>query len=241
MRLRAIIFDVDGTIAETEEAHRTAFNRAFSEAGRDWHWGVDDYRELLKVTGGKERIRHFVGTIGDTVSDNFIADVHTHKNEIYAELVEKGAVALRPGIARLIDEARSNNIRTAIATTTSRSNLTALLNRHFGPGSTIMFDAVVTGEDVLHKKPDPEVYSVALKTLNLDPQDCIAIEDSQNGMLAALACKIPVLVTPSLYTTDERFDGAALVRLNLDEPAPTIDIEVLNELINASILLAVAS
>lgn len=241
MRLKAIIFDVDGTVAETEEAHRMAFNRAFGEAGRDWIWSVDDYRKLLKVTGGKERIRHFAGTVGEVVSDEFIADVHMRKNEIYAELVEKGAVALRPGIDRLIDEARSNNIRTAIATTTSRSNLTALLNRHFGAGSTIMFDAVVTGEEVARKKPDPEVYSLALKTLNLEPQDCIAIEDSRNGMLAALACKIPVIVTPSLYTSDERFDGAAEVRPNLDEPAPPVDIEVLDRLVRASISLAAAS
>jgi HAD superfamily hydrolase (TIGR01509 family) len=240
MRLKAILFDVDGTIAETEEAHRTAFNRAFAEAGRDWHWTVDDYRELLKVTGGKERIRHFAGTIGEAVSDSVIAEVHARKNEIYAELVEEGAAALRPGIDRLMREAWDKNVKTAIATTTSRTNLTALLDRHFGAGS-LAFYAMVTGEDVARKKPDPEVYLLALSALNVAPNDCIAIEDSRNGVLAAVAAGIPVLATPSLYTMHERFDGAVGVRPSLDEPFPPIDIAALDKLVSASNPLAAAS
>lgn len=241
MRLKAILFDVDGTIAETEEAHRTAFNRAFAEAGRDWHWSVDDYRKLLQVTGGKERIRHFAGTIGEAISDSFIVHVHARKNEIYAQLVEEGAAVLRPGIARLIGEARDRKIRIAIATTTSRTNLTALLDRHFGTGSLGAFDAVVTGEDVVRKKPDPEVYALALSGLSVAPNDCIAIEDSRNGVLAAVACGIPVLATPSLYTMHERFDGAVGVRASLDQPYPPIDIAALDRLVTALNPLAAAS
>lgn len=241
MRLKAILFDVDGTIAETEEAHRTAFNRAFSEAGHDWHWSIDNYRELLQVTGGKERIRHFADAIGESASDNFIAGVHARKNEIYAELVEDGTVALRPGIARLIGEAQNKSIRIAIATTTSRTNLTALLYRHFGAESFGLFDAVVTGEDVARKKPDPEVYVLALQALGLAPQDCIAIEDSRNGLLAATVCRTPVLVTPSLYTSHEQFEGAAEVRVSLDDPPPAIDIEALDRLVTAVSLLAPVS
>lgn len=241
MRLKAILFDVDGTIAETEETHRTAFNRAFAEAGRDWHWSVDDYRELLKVTGGKERIAHIASTTGEAASDSFIAEVHARKNEIYAELVNDGTAELRPGIKRLIGEARSSNVRTAIATTTSRTNLTALLDRHFGAGSLGNFDAVVTGEDVAQKKPDPEVYERTLAALKLEPQDCIAIEDSRNGALAAAAYNIPVLVTPSLYTMHERFDGAVRVRASLDEPFPPIDIAALDRLVTAFRQLAAAS
>ncbi len=241
MKLKAIIFDVDGTMAETEEAHRTAFNQAFAEAGRDWHWSIDDYRELLKVTGGKERIRHFAGTTGEAASDNFIADAHARKNEIYAELVDQGAAALRPGIDRLISEARSCGIATAIATTTSRTNLAALLDRHFGVGSLGHFDAVVTGEDVARKKPDPEVYMLALEILNLEPHDCIAIEDSHNGLMAAAACGIAVLATPSLYTAGEQFDGAIGLRSDLDEPYPPIDVTALDILLAASQPLAAAS
>jgi HAD superfamily hydrolase (TIGR01509 family) len=232
--LKAIIFDVDGTLAETEEAHRTAFNRAFADAGRDWCWSVDDYRELLKVTGGRERIRHFLTLIGETAPDQFIADLHTTKNEIYAQLVASGAVALRPGIARIISEARHANIATAIATTTSRANLIALLDCHFGAGSIAGFDAVVTGEDVARKKPDPEVYIRTLSALSLPPEACIAIEDSRNGLLSAAACGIAVLATPSLYSSHEQFDGAAGVRADLEYPYPPIDVAGLSTLLSAS-------
>jgi HAD superfamily hydrolase (TIGR01509 family) len=234
MKLKAIIFDVDGTIAETEEAHRTAFNQAFAEAGKYWHWSVEDYRELLKVTGGRERIQHFLDGIAATESDMFVADVHAHKNAIYAGLVKGGAVELRPGIARLIDEARNGGISTAIATTTSKDNLVALLDCHFGAGAVAGFDAIVTGEDVTHKKPDSEAYARTLDALGLTPQACIAIEDSHNGLLAAIACGVATLVTPSLYTSHETFDGAVGVRPDLDAPYPPIDVAALDMLLSAS-------
>lgn len=239
MRLKAILFDVDGTIAETEEAHRRAFNQAFAEAGKDWCWSVNDYRELLKVTGGKERIRHFVKTIGETASDEFVAKVHGRKNAVYAELVESGEAALRPGIARLIAEARGAGIQVAIATTTSRENLMALLDRHFGNGALASFDAVVTGEDVSRKKPDPEVYILALGALGVAADACVAIEDSRNGLLAADACGIPVLVTPSLYTSHEQFDGATLILADLE--SPPVDIDALHRLVAETSSVSVAS
>lgn len=234
MKLKAIIFDVDGTMAETEEAHRNAFNQAFAEAGRDWHWSAGDYRELLKVTGGRERVRHYLDGIGAAEPDAFIADVHARKNAIYAELVKGGAVELRPGIARLIDEASNSGIRTAISTTTSKDNLLALLDCHFGAGAISGFDAIVTGEDVARKKPDPEAYSRTLDALDLPPQACIAIEDSRNGLLAAMACGLATLVTPSLYTSHEAFDGAVGVRPDLDTPYPSINVAALDMLLSAS-------
>ncbi len=242
MKLKAILFDVDGTLAETEEAHRLAFNRAFAEAGRRWCWSADDYRELLKVTGGRERIRHFVDAIGETASDESIAAMHRRKNALYAELVKDGAAVLRPGVARLIAEARRAGIGIGIATTTSRANLVALLDCHFGSGSLAWFDAVVTGEGVTHKKPDPEVYACALDTLGLDAEACVAIEDSRNGLLAAAACGIAVLVTPSLYTMHETFEGAAAVRASLEHPAPPVDLATIDRLlIRSPRLAAVAS
>jgi HAD superfamily hydrolase (TIGR01509 family) len=233
MKLKAIIFDVDGTLAETEEAHRHAFNRAFAEAGRAWHWSENDYRELLKVTGGKERIRHFLKSLDEADSDDFIGELHARKNEIYAELVASGQVTLRPGIARLIKEARSRKLATAIATTTSRANLAALLDCHFGPGSIVEFKAVVTGEDVVRKKPDPEVYTHTLRALDVPPEACVAIEDSRNGLLAAASSGIAVLVTPSLYSSHEQFDGAAGVRGDLENPYPPIDVAALDALLCA--------
>lgn len=218
MKLKAILFDVDGTIAETEEVHRAAFNRVFAEAGHDWHWSTEDYRELLKTTGGRERIRHFVENISAVITDAEIAEMHVRKNTIYAELIGFGAAELRPGIARLIREAKEAGVRMAVATTTSRTNLTSLLNLHFGQKWNDLFDAVICGEDVARKKPDPEVYRLALEALGLEAGACVAIEDSHNGMVAASACGIPVVVTPSHYTCHEHFEDAAILCRDLDGP-----------------------
>ena len=219
MALRALIFDVDGTLAETEEAHRAAFNQSFAEAGHDWHWSVDQYRVLLRVTGGRPRIRHFLGTIGETATDDEIASLHIRKNTLYAEMVAHGAVTLRPGVARLIDEARRARLKLAIATTTSRSNIAALLEHLLAPDAAAWFGAIVAGEDVAAKKPDPEVYVRALAALGIAAAEAVAIEDSRNGLLAATACGIATIVTPSIYSDREDFTGARLVRPDLERPA----------------------
>lgn len=218
MTLEALIFDVDGTLAETEEAHRTAFNRVFAEAGRPWAWSVDDYRDLLRVTGGQRRIRHFLAAMGVEASDAFIADLHRRKNAVYAGFLADGAVKLRPGVARLIDEARGAGIRLAVATTTSRANLDALLGQLLDPGATGWFAAIVAGEDVARTKPDPEVYLLTLGALGLPARNCVAVEDSRNGLDAARASGLATLVTPSIYTAHEDFTGAALVCADLDHP-----------------------
>jgi HAD superfamily hydrolase (TIGR01509 family) len=209
--LRAIIFDVDGTLAETEETHRAAFNLAFAEAGHDWCWSSDDYAALLTTTGGRERISRYMGEIHVSPDPAVIASLHERKNQLYAELIASGVVTPRPGIAALIAEARRDGIATAIATTTSRSNLVAMLDRVFGSKAMGAFAAVICGEDVAAKKPDPEVYRRALSALGLRATECVAIEDSANGLAAARACGIATVVTPSRYTIGENFDGAALV------------------------------
>lgn len=216
MRLKALIFDVDGTLAETEEVHRAAFNATFAEAGLAWSWSVDDYRDLLRVTGGQQRLRAFADRLGDALTDAAIAALHRRKNAAYADRVAAGEVALRPGVARLIGEARAAGLKLAVATTTSRSNLDALVGRLLGPGR--WFDAVVAGEDVVRKKPDAEVYRRTLAVLALPAAACIAVEDSRNGLDAALACAIATVVTPSRYTTHEDFAGAALIADDLDHP-----------------------
>ncbi len=215
MALKALIFDCDGTLAETEEAHRTAFNRAFADAGLDWHWSVDRYRELLKVTGGKERIAHFTAEEQRQRVD--INALHLAKNALYSDVVRSGKVALRPGVMRIITAARAQGVALSIATTTSRSNLDSLIAAT--PLRDIDFATIITGEDVSRKKPDPEAYHIALNCLSLPPGACIAFEDSANGLSAARRAGIVTIVTPSLYTSHEDFSEANIIAHNLDDLA----------------------
>jgi HAD superfamily hydrolase (TIGR01509 family) len=211
MALKALIFDCDGTLAETEEAHRTAFNQAFRNAGLGWHWSVDRYRVLLKVTGGRERIAHFMAEEGLPPID--ISTLHAAKNAIYATLIESGEVALRPGVLRLMQEAQAAGIALAVATTTSRSNLDKLIAAT--PLSALNFVALVTGEDVSRKKPDPEAYVIALERLSLLASECLAFEDSENGLRAARAAGLATIVTPGVYTAGEEFGQASLLLADL--------------------------
>ncbi|TPG39726.1 HAD family hydrolase [Sphingomonas koreensis] len=211
MPLKAIIFDVDGTLAETEETHRRAFNQAFAEAGEPWRWSADDYRALLTTTGGRERIQRYLDEAGISAHPETVRALHARKNALYAAFVAQSAVTPRPGVMRLIEQARARGVMLAIATTTSRANLAALMRYAFGTESAGWFAAMAVGEDVAVKKPDPEVYRRVLSSLALDAAECVAIEDSRNGLDAARACGIATLVTPSFYTQAEAFDGAALV------------------------------
>lgn len=231
MRLKAIIWDVDGTLAETEEAHRRAFNQAFAEAQLAWHWSEEAYEVLLTTTGGRERIARFMAETGLTPDPALVATLHRRKNDIYAELLATGAVVPRPGVTRLIGEARARGVALAIATTTSRANLDALLQHVLGQDAATWFPVMVTGEDVSAKKPDPEAYRRALTALGLDPAQCMAIEDSLNGLAAAHACAIATVITPSIYTAKQDFSAAALVCGNLDDRVPPVDIDQLDALL----------
>lgn len=219
--IRGLIFDVDGTLAETEEVHRAAFNRVFAGDGLDWRWDVDLYRDLLSVTGGKERMRRYAEMIGAALDDARVARLHAAKNRVYGELVGAGACALRPGVERLVRAARARGMRLAIATTTSRANVEALLPATFGADGLALFETIVAGEDVAAKKPAPDAYLLALARLGLPPEACLAFEDSRNGLLAARAARLAVVVTPSLYTARESFDGATRVLADLEGFEPT--------------------
>ncbi len=214
--LKALIFDVDGTLAETEEIHRNSFNSAFKAAGLDWHWDKARYAQLLITTGGKERIARFTLEQGlPQMPVDAIARLHLAKNQIYAETVALGGMSLRPGVARVMKGARNSGLKLGIATTTSRSNLLALLQCCFGLKSDNVFDTVVCGEDVQRKKPDPEVYSLCLERLCTEPTAALAFEDSGVGLRAALAAGIKTVVTPSTYTMNDDFKGADRVLNNL--------------------------
>lgn len=223
VQARALIFDVDGTLAETEEAHREAFNTAFAEAGLDWHWDRALYKELLRVTGGKERIRAFDSSrngASSRLSDHEIAELHQAKTRLYADLINNGGCSLRPGIHALLAAARKRGQPLAIATTTSRGNIDALLTVSLGKDWAQWFVAVVAGDEVRNKKPAPDVYLKVLSELNLPGSQCLAIEDSRNGLASASAAGIPVLITRSAYFSDDDFSGAAFT---IDDFTPISD------------------
>lgn len=205
----AFIFDVDGTLAETEELHRRAFNTIFAEHGLDWNWSVEDYRILLRTTGGKERMRKHADVTGTVISDDEIAKMHRIKTERYGELLGSGAVALRPGIAELLELAIENGIRLAVATTTNRPNVDGLISATMAKPASEVFEVIAAGDEVSAKKPAPDVFLLALERLNLAGKNCLAFEDSANGLKSALGAAIPTLVSPSRYTEGESFEGAA--------------------------------
>ncbi len=216
---RALIFDVDGTLAETEEAHRAAFNDTFARRGLPWRWSRADYRRLLKTTGGKERIRAFQGELpagAPRLSDEEIAALHREKTARYGEILASGALQPRPGVSALIEAARAAGLKIAVATTTNLPNVEALSRCCWGVAADAMFDTIAAGDMVTAKKPAPDVYELALRQLGLPPAACLAFEDSRNGVLSARAAGLEVLVTPSAYTDDDDFTGARWVIESLE-------------------------
>lgn len=209
----ALIFDVDGTLAETEEVHRQAFNDAFVTAGLDWHWGRTIYKELLQVAGGKERIRAFDWRRRGppALSADGISDLHRLKTNRYVELIAQGACPLRSGVAELLGAAQGRGQRLAIATTTSRANIEALLTTAIGTHWDDMFEAVVAGDEVPRKKPAPDVYLEILRRLGLPASECLAFEDSGNGLKSAGQAGISAIATRSLYFRDDDLSDAIVI------------------------------
>jgi len=221
MPLEALIFDVDGTLAETEEVHRSAFNRAFAAFGLDWVWPSDIYRDLLRVTGGKERIRHYVEAFRPrqgSLALAHIGAIHAKKNAFYADLVDRGIARPRPGIARLFAEARRAGLQLAIATTTTPGNVEALLRASFGAASLSWFTMIGAGDCVAAKKPAPDIYHFILDGMNVAASDCVAFEDSRNGVVAARTAGLAVVATPSFYSRADDFADANVVLSDLGEP-----------------------
>lgn len=206
--LKALIFDVDGTLCETEETHRHAFNRAFEDAGLNWHWTVDDYRRLLRTTGGKERMRAHRDACGLNHPDNAtIAELHKRKTAHYVAALAGGRIAPRAGVLELVARARAAGLRLAIATTTSPANVEGLVQAIWGQAAAEVFDVIAAGDEVAAKKPAPDVFQLALHRLGLPPEAAIAFEDSRNGLLSARAAGLRVVVTPSIYTATDDFTG----------------------------------
>ncbi len=207
--LSALLFDVDGTLAETEELHRVAFNETFAEFGLDWSWDAALYKRLLKVGGGRERIRHYAEDHRETVLDGgLIADIHRAKTARYQQGITDGRLPLRPGVADLLHAARADDLRLAVVTTTSRGNVIELLAANLGAEGPNLFEVMATGEDAIRKKPDPMVYEAALSHLGLPPEACLAIEDSGIGLAAATAAEVPTVITRNPWTEGDDFSAA---------------------------------
>lgn len=222
--LKALLFDVDGTLADTErDGHRVAFNMAFAEAGLDWDWSVELYGKLLEVTGGKERIRHYLETYNTTFRrptelDSFIAGLHAAKTRHYTDLLAQGRIPLRAGVKRLLSEARDEGLLLGIATTTTPANVTALLQNALDPQAESWFAVIAAGDIVPAKKPAPDIYVHAMRTLGLEPEQCIAFEDSHNGIRASRDAGLATIVTVNDYTRDHDFSEAAIVLDSFGEP-----------------------
>lgn len=223
--ISAVLFDVDGTMADTErDGHRLAFNAAFKDFGLSWDWNISLYGKLLNISGGKERIRYYIERYApDKLKLNkletWITDLHDAKTKYFIKTLKNGLIPLRPGVSRLIQELRTAKIKIAIVTTTTPENVTTLLKSTLGVDSLNWFNVIAAGNVVPKKKPAPDIYIWALKHLGLQAQQCIAIEDSEVGLNSALTAGLDTVVTVSNYTKHQNFTGASVVLSDLGEPS----------------------
>ena len=215
--LQALVFDVDGTLADTEAAHLAAFNQAFAEDGLDWHWSEAAYTRLLEISGGKERILHYWRSVQPDLVDlaagvrDTVARLHSLKTAYYESAVQQGAVQLRAGVLAMIEQAHQAGLKMAIATTTSPVNISALLRAAIGPDWRQYFMVIEDASTAPRKKPHPQVYLQTLQRLQLPARACLAFEDSENGLHAAVAAGLATLITPNTFTAHHDFKGALRV------------------------------
>ena len=240
IKMKALIFDCDGVLADTErDGHRVAFNKAFAAKGLAIEWGVGLYGELLAVSGGKERMRHYFDQYGwpDNIPDRdaLIKELHKLKTGLFMQIIESGELPLRPGVARIVDEAIAANITLAVCSTSHERAVNLVVERLLGLERKARFSAILAGDVVSKKKPDPEIYNLASQRLSLEPSECVVVEDSRNGLLAAKAAGMHCIVTTNGYTEEEDFAEADLVVSELgDEPTIQVTLEKIKRIVQSS-------
>jgi HAD superfamily hydrolase (TIGR01509 family) len=247
--IKALIFDCDGVLADTErDGHRVAFNKAFAAKGLTIDWDVELYGKLLEVSGGKERMKHYFDQYGwpctalvqgwpDDVSDRdtLIKELHKLKTDFFMQIIESGELPLRPGVARIVDEAIDANITLAVCSTSDERAVNLVVERLLGPQRKARFAAILAGDIVSKKKPDPEIYNLASQRLKLKPDECVVVEDNRNGLLAAKAAGMYCIVTTNDYSKNEDFTEADLVVSELgDEPNVQVTVEEIKRIVEGS-------
>jgi len=219
----ALIFDCDGVLVDTErDGHRVAFNRAFAALGLPFAWGVEEYGDLLRIAGGKERMRSYFDQnrwpVPEVDRDALIKRLHQLKTDYFIQLIESGELPVRSGINRIVDEAHAAGVRLAVCSTSNERAVMGVVSRLLGFERYTKFAGIFAGDIVSQKKPDPAIYQLALQRLQLDPKGCLVIEDSHNGLLAAVRAGIPCVITTSTYTATEDFAQAIAVYPELGDP-----------------------
>jgi HAD superfamily hydrolase (TIGR01509 family) len=214
-QIKAIFFDQDGVIIDTErDGHRVSFNRTFKEFGFSDEWSVEYYHELLQIGGGKERMKHHLQTRGFSKpvppeeADELIRSMHKRKTAMFVELIKAGKLPLRPGVHRLMQEAMQAGLKIGVCTTSNEETAQAITEKIL---ADIKFDIVLAGDVVNKKKPDPEIYNLALARTSLKPEEAIVVEDSRNGVLAAKGAGMHVIVTTNPYTEHEDVNGGDII------------------------------
>jgi HAD superfamily hydrolase (TIGR01509 family) len=229
--MEALIFDCDGVIVDTEkDGHRIAFNKAFAAKGIGAEWGIEEYKELVHVAGGKERMRHYFNLKGwpgqYPDKDQLIIELHKLKTELFMGLIESGSLPLRPGVARLMDEAIESGIKLAVCSTSNERAVNTIVRVLLGEERKSKFSAILAGDVVSKKKPDPEIYLLCLEKLKVQPSCCVVIEDNRNGLLAATGAGMHCVITTNGYTENEDFTGADLVVDQLgDDPKKMLTLK----------------
>ena len=235
--MEALIFDCDGVIVDTErDGHRIAFNKAFAIKEIAAAWGIDQYKQLVHVAGGKERMRHYFNQTGwpgqYTDRDLLISELHKLKTELFMELIQSGSLPLRPGVARLVDEAIDNGIKLAVCSTSNERAVNTIVDVLLGKERKSSFSAILAGDIVSRKKPDPEIYHLCQQQLSIHPRQCVVVEDNRNGLLAAKSAGMICLVTTNPYTESEDFTEADLL---VDQLGDDAEIKVsIHDLMNLS-------
>lgn len=234
--MKALIFDCDGVLVDTErDGHRVSFNRAFKAKGFGFEWSVAQYKELLKIAGGKERMSHYFNQVGWPAGindkDALIKELHKLKTELFMKIIESGELPLRPGVKRIVDEASAEGMLLAVCSTSNEKAVSAVVNVMLGAERAKRFH-IFAGDVVKKKKPDPEIYLLAQEKLNLKPSECFVVEDSRNGFLAAKSAGTNCVITTNDYTIEEDFTGADLIVSELgDEPRINVRLSDLKTII----------